>query len=133
MTANPERGEVDLVVGGKTYVLALTTNTICSLEKRTGKPYGELLAGLARFQHEALRDLLWSALERHHKAQFKTLESVGDLIDDAGGFASFLSKFRDLAGLNRRPETEDKDGENANPPEAGSAGGSLRLTLAESA
>lgn len=132
MTANPERGEVDLVVGGKTYVLALTTNTICALEKRTGKPYGDLIGGLVRMDHAGLRDLVWAALQRHHGPQFKTVDAVGDLMDEAGGFKDALVKFWELGVLNQRKG--EKDGESANPPAAqGSTGDGLRLTLVESA
>jgi len=135
MTANPERGEVDLVVGGQTYILALTTNAICAMEKRTGKPYGDLLAGLVRFSHEHLRELLWAALDRHHGKQFTTIDAVGDLIDEAGGAMLVLGKFKDLGDLNRRKDPDAaKDSAAAHPPDAqASTGDSLRLTLVESA
>jgi len=134
MTANPERGEVDLVVGDKTYILCLTTNGLRALQKRTGKTYGQLVGSLAILDVEAVTQILWSALERHHKKQFPTPEAVGDLIDLLeDGPLGLSHRFLELDLLNRRPPKVGEE-ETENPPQAQAGTGvKSTLTLAESA
>jgi len=103
MPANPERGEVDLVVGDRALVLSLTTNDLCVIQARTGKTYGDLVVGLSRLDVPAIRDLLWTALQRYHAAEFKKVEDVGALMDSMGGFLEALPALRTLAIVNQKP------------------------------
>lgn len=105
--ANAERGEVDLVSGETRYTLALGHNSICILETRTGKTWGELLDGLKGQDFRATRETLWQALKRHHAAQFSTVESVGDLIDQSG-IAAVWKALGELIVLNASKGAEDR-------------------------
>jgi len=116
--ANPHRGEVGLVVGDKEFTLALTTNGLCDLQKRTGKTYGELLASLGRLDMVALRDVMKTLLRKHHGKQFHDESAVGDLIDDAGGLSGLTDLLKDILSLNQPPDGDDatEGGEGSDPP-----------------
>lgn len=66
MAANPERGEVDLVCGEQTYTLVLSVNALCIMEKRTGKPFGTILAGLMSLNVTDTRDYMRAVLAEYH-------------------------------------------------------------------
>ena len=66
MAANPERGEVDIVVGEKTYTLRPTMNTLCALQKRTGQTYAQTLNSLTTLDLTSMRELLFALLQPNH-------------------------------------------------------------------
>lgn len=107
--ANIERGEVEVIVNDKPYTLKVTMNASVAMQTRTKKTMGELLGAAAALDFEAIRDVVFMLLQKHHAAEFKTLSSVGDFIDDAGGVATFFSTLEQLAKANEDP---------ANPPNA---------------
>lgn len=117
MMANPERGEVGLVVqrdGGSTeYVLKMTMNAAAAMQKRLGKPFVEIVADLEKMDLIVLRDLAFMLLQKHHKNEIKTVEQAGDLIDDAGGIEAFVTAFNVLMEANKAPGDAT-----ANPPNA---------------
>ncbi len=114
--ANPERGEVDLAAGDQVYTLALSINEICVMQNRTGKTYGELLRAMP-LDFVAFRDMVFMALQRHHKKQFPNLTSVGDLIDGLpDGHSSAARAMTALLELNA--ERGSKAAGNGHPPEA---------------
>ena len=78
--ANPHRGEVSLLAGGKTYTLAYTINAVCELEAMLGRSLPEIVADMSHMN--VLRAVLWAGLRRHHKNL--TVEDAGDLMDVAG-------------------------------------------------
>lgn len=82
--ANKDRGEVDLVVGEKTYTLRPGINAMAVAQQHAGKPFGEIMKSLTAIDVIALRELVWMLLKKHHGKEFPTAEKVGDLIDDAG-------------------------------------------------
>lgn len=114
--ANPERGEVDLIVGDREFILSLTTNDLCGIQARTGKTYGDLVLAMTRFDVMAIRDLLWTGLQRHHAKEFKKQADVGPLLDELGGFMEAIETLRQLAVVNQRPAA--KKGASADPLEA---------------
>lgn len=129
--ANPERGEVDLVVirrivNGKpepeevekTYTLRMRANAICELQERTKKSYGELLGDLGRVDYVSMRHLLFTFLQPYHAKEFKTQESVGDLIDDAHGHNGIISTLTELFRRNKPPQKAGRDANGPNPPTA---------------
>ena len=80
MTANPERGETMVEIGGVPYVLASTFNSLIALQQHFAKdgsvPTVESV--FLRAQHgdlEAFRALFWSLLQRHHPTV--TIEAAG--------------------------------------------------------
>lgn len=101
--ANEARGEVAFTVGEQAYVLRLTTNAICAVQKRTGKTYGELVAQLGRVDYSDIRELFWAALQPYHAKAFPTLEKAGDLIDEAGRHNGVLEVLLTLLQVNRPP------------------------------
>jgi hypothetical protein len=116
--ANPERGEVAIIVNDKPYTLRLTTNAIAETEARTKKKFSELLADIDLISFTAIRDLCWLLLRKHHKEQFKTLDAVGDWIDDAGGFVVLAQTISEAVALNRPESTGEGAASPANPPPA---------------
>lgn len=81
--ANPERGEVDLVVGDTTYVIKLGRNALASVEGLLGRGFPEIAATLTSDpQIGVMRAILWAGLQRYHPGL--DLLQVGDLMDEAG-------------------------------------------------
>lgn len=114
--ANEERGEVDLVCGEKTYVLALSMNAIAEMQAKTGKTYGESIRAIRSLDITALRDFLWMTLKKHHRREFAEVSKVGDLVDslDAGMNTAIVAMNR-LLELNSE---RGKAAESADPPPA---------------
>lgn len=88
MTANPERGEVDLTIGGKSYVLAMGFNGLIALQNLFAvdgvKPTVDaILQRMTRGDFEAFRGVFWALFLRHHKDV--TIERAGELMDEIGG------------------------------------------------
>lgn len=119
--ANPERGEIEIVVKRtengaeieKPYTLKLSMNAAVAIEARTKKKIGELLADATALDFTAIRDIVFALLQKYHAKEFKSLDSAGDLIDDAGGVHVFFESLQKLGEANA-PEGGDK----ANPPTA---------------
>lgn len=81
--ANPLRGEVDLVVGEKTYVIRLSINAMVEAETVMGMGIGDVIAELQdRPKLGTLRALLWAGL-REHQPKI-TLEAAGEIIAEIG-------------------------------------------------
>ncbi len=127
MDANPERGELAIEVNGQTYVLRMRLNALCALQKRMGKSYGEIFAAISMQDVEAIREMIFTYLQPYHGKQFKTIDAVGDLIDDMGGHVKAIEVITDLYRLNR-PKKDVKSEGSANPPTAGTG-----LDLSETA
>jgi hypothetical protein len=120
--ANPERGEVDLVTPTKTYILELTTNLTCAMEKRTGRTFGQLLNGIVALDVSALRSLTYTALQAHHAREFPNEDSVGRVID-AAKIRPVRMALVELFNLNSPPEDTPSNGSGtANPPDGGAGG-----------
>ncbi len=133
--ANPERGEVDLVTPTKTYTLFLSTNALCAMQQRTGKTFGQLMAGIFQLDMVALRALTHAVLQRYHAKEFPNEESVGPLIDSVK-YKAISDTLAALFTLNTPPAEEKKPSGSANPPqsedEADGIGDSSTLTLVAS-
>jgi hypothetical protein len=108
--ANPQKGEVPLVVGGRHYTLVLNTNAIATLEAvlSTGDRevvLSDVLFSMARGSHRYTRAFVWACLRRDHKEI--TLDQTGELIDAAGGPEALFAALADL----KRSATPDPDDE----------------------
>ncbi len=116
--ANPERGEVELVAGERTYTLFLSTNALCAMEKRQGKSYGQILSAIMALDIVALRAMTYAVLQRHNANLFKTEEQVGDLIDRVG-MKAVKDAMVELFTLNTPPDEakKEKSSGSANPSE----------------
>jgi hypothetical protein len=123
MAANPERGEVEILCHGKPYVLRMTMNALRAVEKRTGKTLGELGLGIARSSVLDLCEFVWALLQPYHAAEFPTVDSVGDFIDDVG-MVECSAKVGEVIQMNQPP------GGAENPPEAGTGDGKLSSAAA---
>lgn len=130
--ANKERGEFTLVVGERTYTLRLTANACAELEDITdGRTLDQVLFGILR--RHSIRDvrfLLWAALRDKHPdlatIDKSSLVAVGQLIDEAGGFAGVSEQVKAFVEMNKdqNPEPASKGGAAAtDPPAAGVHGG----------
>lgn len=126
MAANPERGEVDLVVTSngtaRTLTLRMSTNAICAMQARTGKTYGQLVDDLRRVDYASIREMVFTFLQPRHANDFKTQDAVGDLIDEAGGHNGLMPVLTELFKRNR-PPTDGSQGGRGNPPDAQSGTG----------
>lgn len=140
MAANPERGEVDLIVtrrtetgephpeGDKRYVLRMRTHDVCAMEHRTGKSFGQLMDDILIKSWTSMRECLFAFLQPYHQAEFPDPVKVNALLDEikwdrAEGVVA------DLIIRNKPPKT--KDGK-ANPRKA-QAGTGATSTKADDA
>lgn len=112
--ANPERGEVELAVKDKLYQLKLTNGGLRAVQKRTGKTFGGIARALADSDIEVISQVLFEGMQAFHSQQFKTLERVDRLIDDAGGFVNVVPTCLELMQLNM-PMPARGDGAAADP------------------
>lgn len=101
--ANPERGEIEIAVDGKPYTLKLSMNAAAVLQSRHGKTVGALMQEAMALDFVAIRAIVWLLLQKHHAADFKTEEQVGNFIDDAGGLQVFFDALERLGQLNADP------------------------------
>lgn len=121
--ANKQRGELQIVVGEKTYVMRLTTNCACQMESASGRPFDQVIAGSLRGSLSDLRLFLWASLLSRQPEM--TLEQVGDVIDEIGPKA-LKQQLDDLVALN---SAEMSKAGSENPPEAqGGTGGNSTST-----
>ena len=98
--ANRENGEVSLVIGDKTYTLAMTINAMVALEDMFSTPSQMVtfqkvseMADAGSIKH--LRAILWAVLQEHHPDV--TIEQVSTLVRDAGGLGVFTVKLLEMA------------------------------------
>lgn len=117
MVANPERGEVELAVNGDVYVLKLSMNAAVILQKKTGKTIGQLLRECGELDFDSIRNVTWMLLQKHHADKFKLPDSVGDLIDEAGGVQQIADALIKVQRVNAAegPTVVGRDGR---PPTA---------------
>ena len=111
--ANPERGEVDLEIGGKTYTLALGVGALREIQKvvHTGDrrvTFKEVILGAADGDIEYLAVLVWGGLRRHHKEI--TLTQVDDLLDELGGMRAIQTVVEAVNELllGTKPDARDQ-------------------------
>lgn len=140
MAANPERGEVDLVItrrtetgephpeGDKFYVLRMRTHDVCAMEQRTGKTFGQLMDDLVMNSWTSMRECLFAFLQPYHQPDFPTPSSVNALLDEIK-YDRAMDVVTDLIIRNKPPKA--KDGK-ANPRKA-QAGTGASSTRADAA
>lgn len=109
--ANPERGEFDLVVNGKTYTLTLKTAGLMALQKHFSTPesvadltdiFRQVEAGSV--EHQVA--MLWACLRKYHPEV--TFDQAIDWLDDASGLGAVMALFDDV-GASTRPDPRDID------------------------
>jgi hypothetical protein len=116
--ANPERGEVPLIVGDRTYTLKLSMNAAAALEGRLKKSLGDIMRDAGSLNFQAIRTLVWLLLQKYHAAEFKTEAAAGELIDEAGGIGPFFAAIQQLQTVNQPDEQKEPSGDPENPPDA---------------
>lgn len=125
MAANPERGEVDLTIGEKTYTLRPTMNAICVMQKRTGQTYGQIIASIDVMDIAALRELFFTFLQPNHGKEINTLDKAGDLMDAAGGNSPIVGAIVDVMKANaQRAKAASGDAADPQTAQAGTGDGS---------
>ena len=118
--ANPEEGEVDLVIAGETYILKLSMRAAKQAQKRNKKTIGELMLAAQRYDYDALCELMFALLQHHHGDKFKTEKSVEELLDRDGGPKSF---FRFCEAIDELDASSKAPGvEGAQDPQTAQAG-----------
>lgn len=139
--ANPHRGEVDIEIGGQSYRLAFTTNSICELEEHLGRGWfdiaGELSswsppidadgktvrketpaeeqARVRRVRFSLMRAIFWAMLREHNPKI--TIKEAGTLMEAAGDKGGALSLIN-MVFERSMPEAKESSG---NPPTPGAA------------
>jgi hypothetical protein len=116
--ANPEKGEVELVIPAteekpeRRYTLKLSMNAAVTVERRLKKSLGQLVKDAANLEFDSIRCLTWLLLQKRHAKEFKTEDQAGDLIDEAGGPGPFFAAISELNRLNS-PDAKAESGAGA--------------------
>lgn len=123
--ANPDRGEVELLVKEKPYVLRLSNGGLRSLQKRTGKTFGAICRALDDADIEVITLFIFESLQAHHAREFSQLVAVDRLVDEAGGYLGVLPSCLEVIRLNLpKPKAGDSDPQNAQATSTGDGSGS---------
>ena len=111
--ANPERGEVDLEVGGKRYRLAMGAHGLRSIQRAVGSPgvrvtMAEVLTGACAGDFEYLAVAIWGAMLRHYPDA--TQADADRIIDDLGGLMAMpiLVQALNEMVVATKPDTRDQ-------------------------
>ncbi len=107
MAANPERGEIDVDVSGRTFTLKPTMQNLVALEKRAGRTYGQLIDAMTDTDVTAMREMLFAYLQPFHGKEFEKIESVNALMDDLGDALDVRSVLTDVVLANRSRKKSD--------------------------
>ena len=107
--ANREKGEVEIDVGGKTYVLVMDFEAMCQLEDKLSTAdkdvtFVEVMQKADRGSMRHMRAVLWAALLRHQPDI--TLQDVTNVIQTLGG-VNGLNKALLAVSKATRPDAED--------------------------
>lgn len=122
---NAVRGLVTAELGGKTWSLEFTIDSLCQLEDLLDKTSVDILREVAQgnARLRLTRALIWAALRRHHSEI--TVEAAGELLRDPAGpaFAAAVSDAFLMCWPQADPDAKaEGDGEAGNPPTAAPAG-----------
>lgn len=121
---NRQKGQISMVVEGKTYTLVLNTSVMAKLEDHFSTPDNEVTwdviwTRVLRGSVRTVRALIWAMLLPHHPTM--TLEGTGDLIDRAGGFEGLTGILAEAAKTSK-PDPEDVKELGVGPQRAGRRG-----------
>lgn len=117
--ANPERGELGVMVDGKSYTLRPTFDSICELEDLIGKAVDAVdgpLVAATEGRRSGLRAVVWCVLQDEHSDEIKVLKDASLWIEKAGGVDVVYPWIERLFAINA-PD-EPVQGGDANPPSA---------------
>lgn len=103
--ANRQRGELEIDLGGRSYTLKLSLNSMCEMEGASGRPFPQIVTQVARGSLTDLRAFLWAALREHHPDL--TIQAVGDLIEKAGGLEGLAKTMTELVNRQREEGSEN--------------------------
>jgi hypothetical protein len=129
--ANAERGEVDLEIKNgdgeveRSYVLKLSMNAAVALQRKHKKSMAQIFSEVERLDFEAMREIAFMLLQKHHSGDVKTPEQAGDIIDDAGGPDRFFGVYKALIEANVPRDAEGKPASNPPTAQTMTSGGSI--------
>lgn len=123
-----------MTIAGRAYVLMLSMEAGCEIQRRMKKTVGELMLAADRLDYDAIRVLMWAALQFHHASEFPTIDKVNGLLNDGGGPKVFFRYAEKLAEMEKM-DGEAKAAAESNPPgaQADGTGDNSRSLLAASA
>jgi hypothetical protein len=116
--ANPARGEVGLMVGGKAYTLRPTFDALCELEDLVGKPLHTLMAGIQEGRLSGLRAVVWCFLQDEHAREIITLKDASQWIERAGGADAVNDAIQRALGINAPDEPQQEPPQTTDPSTA---------------
>lgn len=96
--ANANRGEVEIEVDGKKYVLRFSANALCDLEDALGMSILQITSMIsdpAQIRMKMVRALLWAGLREKHPDL--TILQAGDIVQElslSGAFSVIEDAFK---------------------------------------
>lgn len=115
--SNPETGDVIVPVRingeRREFTLKLSINASVQLQQRRKRPLGDIVKDFASMDVEAMRDVLFVLLQRHHGNEIKTQDQAGAVLEELGA-SRFFKAFTEVmkhgaaegvAATNGNPQT----------------------------
>jgi len=117
-SANEQRGEVDIEIGGRSWVMRPGFSAVSAIEKQTGKSLIELLQGLQSIRVTEIAIIITECIRASKVTAPPTLDIVGEWIME-NGIDSFLMPAATVlqnawTGGRKAPAPEPEEG-NAEP------------------
>jgi len=95
--ANPHIGQVELVVGDKSYTLQLSPNALVCLKKQTGMGFRAVTAAMEAMgddpDFELVSAILWASMQDHHP-DLTVAQASG--LYPAGGLEELVEKIQQV-------------------------------------
>ena len=109
--ANQERGEVPIAIGGRSYTLRLSINSICELEgelerRHLDSNYQTFFVKVRDGSIGAARLLLWACLRDKHPNV--TVDDVGGFMEELGDLSAIFQALSQAMGVSQ-PDPSDLD------------------------
>lgn len=116
--ANAERGEVELMLNGKEYILLPTFNAMCTIERKTGKPLMAIATDMMNMSHTEVATIIHHFLKMAD-ADKPSFNSIGmDVM--AEGMTNMIRKmdpvFTAALGGSQKEEAKEEGGEGEPSP-----------------
>lgn len=112
---NSKRGEMDLEVGDRTYLLRSSFDAMTAIEDATDKGVGELLLSVATatFKFRDAVMVLWVAARRSGNKDLPSFDKFGELLRTEVGAAAAGSKMREFLSIASASDQQLADAEEA--------------------
>lgn len=117
--ANDKRGEIEIELDGKEYLLRPTFNSMCVVEKKLGRSIMDIAIDVSRISHVEAATIIREFIFVKEGEEMPSLNSIGAGIMKEG-MIEIVRKMDSIIGITlggSKKKDEDSSGEPTNPKE----------------